>query len=111
MQNEKNISNFHPSYISSKNSLLSEVEESNSKELIDPEVPKNNTSILDEYPTSVYQNFKNYIISKVDEEKNKLNKNIAVIKKKSSWNQERTKLFLTYLNDTMNAGNHVFSEE
>jgi hypothetical protein len=91
--------------------LLSEVAESNSKELIDPEVPKNNTSILDENPTTMYHNFKNYIISKVDEEKSKIKNNIDVIKKTSSWNQERTKLFLNYLDETMNAGNHVLSEE
>jgi hypothetical protein len=111
VKNEKNEFTKQISFKNSKNSLLSEVAESNNKELIDLKVPKNDTSILEEYSSSMYQNFKTYIVSKVDEEKTKVKSNIDVIKKTSSWNQERTKLFLNYLDETINAGNHILSEE
>ena len=86
----------------SKNSLLSEV--------VEPKI-ENNTSLLDHNNSKTqYNEFEDFIVSKVQEKKAKLKNNIDVIKKTSSWNQERTKLFLNYLDETINSVNHLLSE-
>lgn len=94
--------------LKSKTSLLSEVAESGRDQ---SEWPNMHTSFFEESQTTLYGNFEKFIMSKVAEEKQKLSNNIDVIKKTISWNQERRKVFLSYLDDTLKTGQHVFSEE
>ena len=87
----------------SKTSLLSEVADT---------LIENNIKVYDnQIPINRYNQFENYIDSKIQESKTKLKNNIHVIKKTSSWNNERKKIFLNYLEETLNTGTHILSEK
>lgn len=69
------------------------------------------TSFFGESGKTIYENFERFLEGKVTEQKQRLLRNIDVIQKKSPWNQERRRVFLGFLEETLKAGTHVLSEK